>query len=85
MARVEPFQEGDPRRLQFVWVKEQGDHGQPRPGIVIGWQYAPVRSSAISSELVALVAVAPFGTALLVEWVSADRLIGLRNPARADD
>jgi hypothetical protein len=60
-----------------------GGYGPPTAGLVVSWQYAPVRN-ATAADWVTLVAQAPFGTVLLVEWVSAERLIAVRDPTPTD-
>jgi hypothetical protein len=72
--------EPEPRH---VWVKGASDYGPTRPGLILNWQYAPVHN-ATTPSWVALVLVAPFPDAVLIEWVSADRLIGIRDPSPAD-
>ena len=67
--------EPEPRH---VWVKGASDYGPTRPGLILNWQYAPVHN-ATTPSWVALVLVAPFPDAALIEWVSADRLIGIRD------
>ena len=69
--------------LRHVWVRGHGDYGSPTPGVVVSWQHAPVHQATAAAWL-ALVAQAPFGTALLVEWVSAERLIPVRDPTPTD-
>ena len=64
---------------RHVWVRGHGDYAQVLPGLVINWQYAPVHNATASSWS-ALVLVAPFPDAILVEWVSTDRLVPLRDP-----
>jgi hypothetical protein len=66
-----------------VWVRGHGGHGTPTPGVVVGWQHAPVHN-ATAAAWIALVATAPFSSALLVQWVSAERLIPVRDPAAVD-
>ena len=66
--------------VRHVWVRAHGDYGSPQPGVVISWQHAPVHN-ATASSWVALVALAPVAWTLVVEWVSADRLIGIRDPS----
>ena len=53
------------------------------PGLVINWQYTPVHN-ATAPSWTALVLVAPFPEAILVEHVSTDRLVGVRDPSPAD-
>jgi hypothetical protein len=69
--------------LRHVWVHGHGGIGPPTPGVVVCWQYAPVHN-VTAAEWVALVAQSPFGGALLVEWVSADRLVGVRDDTPTD-
>ncbi len=69
--------------IRHVWVRSPGGHGPPQPGVVVCWQHAPVHNAG-TSDWVALVAVNPFGTALLVCWLSVDRLIPIRDPTPAD-
>ena len=47
------------------------------------WQHAPTHL-ATASEWVALVVQAPFGTALLVDWVGVERLIPVRDDTAVD-
>ena len=53
------------------------------PGLVINWQYAPVHN-ATAASWTALVLVAPFPEAMLVEWVSTDRLVAINDPTPVD-
>jgi hypothetical protein len=69
--------------VRHVWVRAHGDYGSPQPGVVISWQHAPVHN-ATSSAWVALVVLAPVAGTLVVEWVSTDRLIEIRDPTPAD-
>jgi len=68
---------------KFVWVRNHNDQGSPRPGVVICWQHAPVHN-ATAAEWVALVAQSPFGSALLIDWVGAERLLPIRDDTPAD-
>ena len=72
----------DPPR-RHVWVRSHGNYGPPTPGVVSCWQHAPVHNAA-AAEWVALVAQNPFDTALLVDWVSADRLVPTRDDTPLD-
>lgn len=63
-----------------MWVRGQGDIGPPTPGVVVLWQHSPVHN-VNASDWVALIASCPFGAALLVEWVGAERLVAVRDPA----
>lgn len=58
--------------------------GPPSPGVVVGWQHAPVRN-ATEAGWHALAATCPFGTALLVEWMRAERLLGVRDARASTD
>ena len=69
--------------LRHVWVRSHGDYGSPQPGVVISWQHAPVHS-ATSSAWTALVVLAPVPWTLVVEWVTADRLIAIRDATPVD-
>lgn len=69
---------------RHVWVRRPAGVGAPDPGVVVDWQRAPVHS-ANSSGWVALVACCPFEAALIVEWVSAERLIAVRDARPAAD
>jgi hypothetical protein len=51
--------------------------------VVVDWQRALVHNSN-TSEWIALVACCPFEAALLVEWVSAEKLIAVRDPRPVD-
>ncbi len=77
------YQPAEPE-LRHVWVHGPAGMGEPVPGLVLGWLPAPVRN-AKASPWIALVAKCPFGSALLVEWVSADRLVGLLDGTPSDD
>ena len=50
---------------------------------VINWQYTPVHN-ATAPSWTALVLIAPFPEAILVEYVSTDRLVAVRDPSPAD-
>ena len=69
---------------RHVWVKGHGEYAPTQPGLVLQWQYAPVRN-ATAAAWSALVLVAPFPEAISVRWVSADRLVPIRDPRPADD
>lgn len=69
--------------LRHVWVHNPAGIGDPVPAVVMGWAPAPVRS-AKASPWICLVAACPQGSALLVEWVSADRVVGVRDATPAD-
>ena len=69
--------------LRHVWVRGHGDYAPPQPGVVVSWQPAYVHHATGASWL-ALVVVAPFPGAMLLEWVSADRLLGVRDPTPVD-
>lgn len=79
VAVVEPSEP----EVRHVWVRGHGEYGPPQPGLVLQWQPAPVRN-ATSSAWSALVLTAPFLEAVLVQWVSADRLIPIRDATPAD-
>lgn len=66
--------------VAHVWVRGRADHGAPTPGVVAGWQWSGVHN-ATASGWMALVVTAPFGDALLVAWVEAERLVPVRDPA----
>lgn len=68
---------------RHVWVRNHGGHGAPVAGVVVAWQPTPVPTSA-REQWVALVASAPFGDALLLDWVGADRLLPVRDPRPGD-
>ena len=57
-------------------MRGHGDYAPVLPGLVINWQHAPVHN-ATAPSWTALVLVAPFQEAMLIEWVSADRLVVL--------
>jgi hypothetical protein len=69
--------------VRHVWVRNSGDRGSPVPGVVVDWQHSAVHP-VDTSEWLALVASAPFPEGLLISWVSADRLLPVRNPAPLD-
>ena len=69
--------------LRHVWVRGQGEYARVLPGLVINWQYTPVHN-ATSPSWTALVLVAPFPEAILVEHVSTDRLVAVRDASPAD-
>ena len=69
--------------LRHVWVQGSAGIGDPVPAVVMGWAPAPVRHAG-ASPWICLVAACPQGTALLVEWVSGDRVVGVRDPTPAD-
>jgi hypothetical protein len=48
--------------------------------VVAGWQWSGVHN-ATASGWMALVVTAPYGDALLVAWVEAERLVPVRDPA----
>ena len=66
-----------------VWVRNHGDYGQPVPGVVVCWQHSPVHT-VTTSEWVALVVAAPFGTAMSLSWVGAERLLPIRDANPTD-
>lgn len=68
--------------MRHVWVHNAARIGEPSPGVIVCWQHAPVHGAAAASW-VALVAQNPFADALLVEWVGADRLVGVRDDTAA--
>ena len=68
---------------RHVWVRGHGNHAVVQPGLVLQWQFTPVRN-ATDAAWAALVVVAPFPEAVLVEWVSAYRLVPLRDATRRD-
>ncbi len=80
MAAVEP-NEPD---VWHVWVRGHGEHAPTQPGLILQWQPTPVRN-ATASAWSALVLTAPFPDAVLVQWVSADRLVPIRDATPADD
>ena len=69
--------------MRHVWVRGHGEYAPTQPGLVLQWQYAPVRN-ATAAAWSALVLVAPFPEAVVVQWVSADRLVPVRDPTPAD-
>ena len=69
--------------VRHVWVRGPSDLADVWPGLVISWQPNPVHKIT-ESTWSALVLVAPFPGAMLVEWVTADRLEPIRDPASAD-
>lgn len=69
--------------VRHVWVRPQGQHGETLPGLVISWQRS-LRRTVLASDWVALVALVPFGDSLLLEWVGAERLVPVRDPAPAE-
>lgn len=69
--------------IRHVWVKGHGQYAPPQPGLVINWQHSPVHKIT-DSTWTALVLVAPFPGAVLVQWVSADRLEPIRDSSPAD-
>ena len=73
----------DSPKRRHVWVIGHGDYAPVQPGLVINWQHAPVHS-ATASSWTALVLVAPFPDAMLIEWVSTDRLVPIRDPRPLD-
>ncbi len=71
--------------IRHVWVRGHGDYGPPRPGVIVAWQHAPVRN-ATSAAWNALVVMVPFAGGLLVEWVSGERIVAIRDAGpRADE
>lgn len=68
---------------RHVWVRGHGEHGVPNAGVVVSWQHTPVHSAA-GHEWSALVAQAPFGAALLVDWVGAGRLVPVRDDSATE-
>ena len=69
--------------VRHVWVHSPARIGPPDPGVVVDWQRAPVHT-VNTSAWVALVARCPFDAALVVEWVSADRLVAVHDPRPVD-
>jgi hypothetical protein len=69
--------------VRHVWVRGHSDYAPVLPGLVINWQYTPVHN-ATAPSWTALVLVAPFPEAILVEHVSTDRLVAVRDPSPAD-
>ena len=67
-----------------MWVRGHGEHASTRPGLVLQWQYAPIRN-ATAAAWSALVLTASFPEAILVQWVSADQLVPIRDPTPMDD
>ena len=76
-------QPGEPAN-RFVWVRNIGNYGAPAAGIVVAWQHTPVHN-VNAADWLALVVTNPFGDALSMGWVGAERLIPLRDPSPADD
>lgn len=70
-------------QVWHYWLKANGGHGPPTPAVVVEWQYSPVHNATDSGWL-ALVVTIPYGTAVLLQWVRANRLIPVRDPAVAD-
>ena len=68
---------------RHVWVQGSGEHGPPAAGVVVTWQHTPIHN-VNASEWLALVVTTPFGDALSMRWVGAERLVGLRDPSPAD-
>ena len=66
-----------------MWVHGPARIGEPTPGVVVCWQHAPVHG-ATAAAWVALVAQCPVPGELLLAWVSADRLVGVRDDTAAD-
>ena len=64
-------------------MRGHGEHAPVQPGIVINWQHTPVHN-ATASSWTALVLVAPFPDAMLIEWVSTDRLVAIHDPTPID-
>lgn len=64
---------------RHVWVRGHLDYGAPVPGVVVSWQHTPVHN-ANAADWLALVVMNPFGNALLLQWVGAERLIPVRDP-----
>ena len=62
-----------------MWVRGHGEHSPTQPGLVLQWQYTPIRN-ATAAAWSALVLVAPFPEAVLVQWVSADRIVAIKDP-----
>lgn len=65
--------------VRHVWVRGHSDYAPVSPGLVINWQYTQVHNGTAPSWT-ALVLVAPFPEAILVEHVSADRLVACATP-----
>lgn len=68
---------------RFEDVGAPVDHAPVRPGLVINWQHSPSHEIT-ESAWDALVVVAPFSGAVLVEWVNAERIEPIRDPSPAD-
>ena len=64
-------------------MRGHGEHAPTPPGLVLQWQPVPVRNATAAARS-APVLVAPFPEAVLVQWMSADRLVPIRDatPAR---
>ena len=75
MTALEPIEPA----VSHVWVRGHGEHSPTQPGLVLQWQYAPIRN-ATAAAWSALVLVAPFPNAVLVQWVSADQLTPVIDP-----
>ena len=70
--------------VRHVWVcGGYADTVPTWPGLVLQWLPAPVHNATASAWSV-LVLVAPFPEAVLVQWVSADRIFPIRDAAAAD-
>lgn len=77
LKRVETLGSLEPD-VWHVWVRGHGEHAPTQPGLVLQWQYTPIRN-ATAAAWSALVLVAPFPEAVLVQWVSADRLVAIKD------
>ena len=64
--------------VAHVWVRPTGQHGETVPGVVLGW-HRDLAHSALASGWVATVACIPYGDALLVQAVPAERLVPVRD------
>jgi hypothetical protein len=63
-----------------VWVTGNGGYVAPTPGVVVQWQYLPVHN-ATASGWAALVVHVPFEGAVAMEWVPAERVEPIVDPA----
>ena len=59
-------------------------HREPVPAVVLGWAPAPFRG-AKASPWSCLVAACPSETALLVQWVAGERVVGVREATQLMD
>ncbi len=76
VAALEPSEP----EVWHVWVRGHGEHSPTQPGLVLQWQYTPIRN-ATAAAWSALVLVAPFPDAVSIRWVSADQLVPIADPA----